>query len=355
MFDYIRFLIILPSIYSIYIPPNSDGTYSIKKSFLQSAINFTILGDWGGFPAPWYHTPYQTSSAKLLNKISDIENNQFTLAIGDNFYYYGVKNIYDRAWHEVWDSTYTSKGLQTPWYAIMGNHDYQGNASAQLIYSKYNNRWTFPNYWYSLDVELGGENRGDTKTKTKAKFLMFDSQAHCDAGKSQTINTQYTVELTEENKQNQLNWLKNELKNIQKNDDYDFVFFATHYPVDVIWKTRHQYECMSDVKDLLVESKITAIFCGHEHMMWHTVSEHDGEYQLHEVLSGMGSLMGRKEERDIDENKTKFVMANIIKMKGGFVTAELSNEKIEFRYYYAGVEKGQDEIVYKFEIPKRRR
>lgn len=148
--------LILTQIWAFYQPPDSDGHFRINRKLNAKSFNFTILGDYGGFPSPWYHTPYQTSAAKLLNQVSNLENSQFTLAIGDNFYYHGVKDIYDPAWYHVWDSMYTSSSLQKPWYGILGNHDHMGNRSAQIVYSQFNNRWTIPNFYYTIRYELDG-------------------------------------------------------------------------------------------------------------------------------------------------------------------------------------------------------
>ena len=61
----------------------------------DQTLNFLVLGDWGGQPDPPYTTEAETSIAGVMGSVAASENSQFTLALGDNFYDTGVKNVND--------------------------------------------------------------------------------------------------------------------------------------------------------------------------------------------------------------------------------------------------------------------
>ena len=91
------------------------------------------------------------------------------LALGDNFYDSGVPtNEHDARFQETFEKVYTASSLMTPWYLVGGNHDHEGNISAEIEYSKYSQRWKFPSYYYSFTIDLpfGG---------MKAQFVMIDT------------------------------------------------------------------------------------------------------------------------------------------------------------------------------------
>ena len=50
----------------------------------------------------------------------------------------------------------------------------------------------------------------------------------------------------------------------------------------------------------------------------------------------------------------KFFFANVPKMKGGFITAEVDGDLVKFKYYYAGSE-SEREPIYEFTLESRRR
>ena len=54
------------------------------------------MGDFGGSPDFPYYTKVETGVAKSMGSIGDKYQTSFTLALGDNFYDDGVKNVKDR-------------------------------------------------------------------------------------------------------------------------------------------------------------------------------------------------------------------------------------------------------------------
>ena len=56
------------------------------------------------------------------------------LTVGDNFYDSGVTDVNDPAWTDSWSSVYLGYPslANLPWYAQLGNHDYDGNPDAEV-------------------------------------------------------------------------------------------------------------------------------------------------------------------------------------------------------------------------------
>ena len=56
-----------------------------------SALNFLVMGDWGGLPGPIWTTPAEKSTAEAMASEATKINATFALALGDNFYEKGIQ------------------------------------------------------------------------------------------------------------------------------------------------------------------------------------------------------------------------------------------------------------------------
>lgn len=64
-----------------------------------------------------------------------------------------MASVSDPRFSETFESVYTDASLQGPnfkWYITAGNHDHEGNVTAQVAYSEQSNRWTFPSEYYTF-------------------------------------------------------------------------------------------------------------------------------------------------------------------------------------------------------------
>ena len=68
---------------------------ALSRKSGDQTLNFLVLGDWGGQPDPPYTTEAETSIAVVMGSVAASEKSQFTLALGDNFYDTGVKDVND--------------------------------------------------------------------------------------------------------------------------------------------------------------------------------------------------------------------------------------------------------------------
>ncbi|KAF2317586.1 hypothetical protein GH714_024979 [Hevea brasiliensis] len=93
----------------------------------HGSLSFLVLGDWGRRGAF-----NQSLVALQMGRIGEKLDIDFVVSTGDNFYENGLKSEQDHAFQESFTKIYTAKSLQKQWYSVLGNHDYRGNAEAQL-------------------------------------------------------------------------------------------------------------------------------------------------------------------------------------------------------------------------------
>lgn len=70
-------------------------TFMVGRPSSTGSLKFLALADWGGISFHPFTTPVQTSVADQMAIVSARENVSFVLALGDNFYLYGVENVDD--------------------------------------------------------------------------------------------------------------------------------------------------------------------------------------------------------------------------------------------------------------------
>ncbi|CAL5354613.1 unnamed protein product [Camellia sinensis] len=104
----------------------------------DESLSFLVIGDWGR--GGLYN---QSEIAFQMGRIGEKLDIDFVISTGDNFYDNGLKGVNDPAFQESFTKIYSQKSLQKPWYSILGNHDYRGDAKAQLnpMLRKIDSRW----------------------------------------------------------------------------------------------------------------------------------------------------------------------------------------------------------------------
>jgi len=58
-------------------------------------LNFLMIADWGGDVIWPHYTLAQLHNAEQMGKTAEMIGSQFTVALGDNFYPLGVKDVDD--------------------------------------------------------------------------------------------------------------------------------------------------------------------------------------------------------------------------------------------------------------------
>lgn len=204
-------------------------------------LRFLAMGDWGGSMTYPYTTTGELAVANQMAKTAADFDSQFILAIGDNFYDDGVPNVNSPRFKYTFSNVFDAQRFPTEFYVVAGNHDHNGNVSAQIAYSKIDSRWIFPDYNYSK------------------KFTIPDTQ--------QTVQIVFidTVLLCNDGDEGQFQWIDQVLAH----STADWLLVAGHYPVYSIAEHGPTSCLVQKLKPMLEQYKVAAYLCGHDHNLQH--------------------------------------------------------------------------------------
>ncbi|MDX2471740.1 MAG: metallophosphoesterase [SAR324 cluster bacterium] len=163
-------LIILSTILPLFL-----GLASYREPVITPTdIRFIVLGDMGTGDSN------QKAVAKAVAKKCKLEDCQFVVLLGDNFYKDGVESTSDRQWKTKFATMF--RNTPVPFYAVLGNHDRRGSTQAQIDYSKVNSKWIMPNNYYNF-------------SKDNVDFIAVDSHKLLVREKHRIQQDQYYKEL----------------------------------------------------------------------------------------------------------------------------------------------------------------
>jgi tartrate-resistant acid phosphatase type 5 len=229
------------------------------------ALNFLVLGDWGRDGKD-----FQRHVALQMGLTARDRNSAFTVSTGDNFYLKGVSSKTDRQWRTSFEEIYTDESLQRPWYPVLGNHDYGGDAGAQIRRSEIDRRWRMENYWYEVneppkggrpEVQLLFLNTVVWIGKEAFPFKWLGSDIHPGQQKAQK------------------EWLIGKLG--RAGPRVKLVF--GHHPIYSVGPHGGKPK-LQDLDAILRDYGVNAYVCGHDHCLYH-ISRDGMDY----VCSGAGS------------------------------------------------------------------
>jgi len=255
--------------------------YLLCITFMQLAcadFSFISMGDWGGDDAPKYTKDSQCAAADGMDTIAQKYNIDTVLAVGDNFYHYGVTyNDVDKYMERTFNDVYKGPQLQKAnFYAVAGNHDHRGSVEAQIGYSSNKvTRWVYPDYWYSFTKDVGN---GMT-----AEFLMIDTvllvgESYHDIERN--IFVAATGPKNLQKARSQWTWLQQKMRD----STAQFLFVVGHYPVYSPCSHGSQSHLVNDLEPLLRYYDVTAYIAGHDHCASY-VDDGDGPVY---PMNGMG-------------------------------------------------------------------
>ncbi|XP_065837249.1 tartrate-resistant acid phosphatase type 5-like [Oscarella lobularis] len=299
----------------------------MKKSFVvafllfasfpaqSEQMRFLVFGDWG------MGNEQQKAVAKQMKTTAASQEVQFVVNVGDNFYKTtvdskgnregGITNLTDSLWQTYFEQVYNSTLKNLTFYSILGNHDYMGNASAQLLYHKLDSRWVMPDRNYTVRFSLNND------TGSTALFVFIDTSPFIGSYYTDPENPTMKQQLDQQNYKEQLTWLNETLR--ASKDEWKFV--VGHHPIYSAYGVFLPGDIsvsMEVVKPVLQDNGVAAYFCGHVHKLQHL--QQDG---IDFFISGAGATGKVYVE---DPNMIESVVWST--KDAGFMTVELDDDQM---------------------------
>lgn len=262
----------------------------------QNKISFIAIGDWG--KRGEYN---QKDVAIQMGYWAASNKADFVISLGDNFYENGVSSTNDSQWQLSYENIYNSQSLQIPWYASLGNHDYNGNVQAQIDYSDISPRWKMPSRYYSFIKKIDDS--------TTALFVILDTNPICES--DDEYKKDPNGEILKIDNKVQIRWLDSTLANTPAK----WKFVCGHHTIISGGYHGGVREMQELIDPVLIKNNVDVYFCGHDHDM-----EHLKKGKINYFVSGGGSLT-----RTCDDTKfTKFYASDL----AGFLGVNLSKNEL---------------------------
>jgi hypothetical protein len=204
------------------------------------SVNLLAMGDWGtGGEA-------QKKVAGVMSKYVTDARVPFDgmLLVGDNFYMNIPGGVNDPVWQDVFEKVYDPTVLNMPFYAVLGNHDYQnGKDLTELDYAKAHpeSRWKLPARWYRVDFP---------PTHPQVTVLMLDSDRDL---------------MPKEMWADELKWLDEQLAKPRGT----WTLCCAHHPLFSNGGHGDNGVLQQQWGKLLVKYNVDFYICGHDHDLQH--------------------------------------------------------------------------------------
>lgn len=277
-------------------PTKADGSLSVL-----------VVGDWGR-----KGTYNQSQVAKQMGVTTEKMDIDFVISTGDNFYSDGLIDANDPAFDQSFTDIYTAPTLQKTWYTVLGNHDYRGDALAQLspILNARDSRW-FCMRSYILDTDTADFFFIDTtpfqdKYFTDPKDHVYDWRGVLPRGKY-------------------LSTLLKDLELALTTSNAKWKIVVGHHTIKSASDHGNTEELVEKVLPILEANGVDLYINGHDHCLEHISSS---ESPLQFLTSGGGSKAWRGVYNWDNPTEMKFFYDG-----QGFMTMQITHHQIEINFY----------------------
>lgn len=299
----------------------------------KETLDFLLIADWGGIDKRPYYTPEQKAVAQSMSEWSDKYQADFILALGDNFYFEGIPNSEDERFERTWENIYIKDkpSLQKPWYLVAGNHDWNGNVSAQIAFSDTNEYWNFPDYSYDI-IKEWTESNGKTYS---VQIIMIDTVVL--SGSTNIFDQNHPEYFSQPKLWTQDAKLRSEtsfqwIEKTMSESTADYLLVAGHYPVYSVCEHGTTDQLVENLKPLL-EKYGAHYLSGHDHCQEH-LTENNVEY----ILSGNSDFCCYKASKmdQVPAESLKFLVAkgyNPNHNTAGFTSFNMQSQSLMVTMY----------------------
>ncbi|MEJ0028906.1 MAG: tartrate-resistant acid phosphatase type 5 family protein [Bacteroidota bacterium] len=242
------FVFLLIASFAVY-GQKENKTVTIDKAFQPhpGALNFYLFGDWGRDGKAG-----QKKVSEVMDAAAKIEAPQFIVSTGDNFYPDGVQTATDKQWKTSFEDIYTGKGLQCPWYVVLGNHDYHGNPQAEIDYSSTSKRWNMPARYYVKSFPLGQQ------TSASIDMIFIDTSPLHD----EYYNEKDRRQVISQDTTKQLRWIDSVLMASKAT----WKFVIGHHSMYTGGKRIEDIQFVrTHLEKIFIKNNVDFYLCGHEH------------------------------------------------------------------------------------------
>ncbi|PON96794.1 Acid phosphatase, type [Trema orientale] len=273
----------------------------------DGSMSFLVIGDWGR------RGDYnQSQVAVQMGKMGEKLDIDFVVSTGDNFYDNGLTSEHDPAFEESFTKIYTQKSLQKQWYSVLGNHDYRGDAEAQLspLLRKIDTRWLCLRS-FVVNAEL-------------AEIFFVDTTPFVDMYFSEPEDHTYDWRGIGSRKA-YISSLLEDVESALRESSATWKIVVGHHAIRSVGHHGDTEELIKQLLPILKANNVDFYMNGHDHCLEH-VSDTTSPIQF--LTSGAGSKAWRGDIKGLNKEGVSFFYDG-----QGFMSVQLTPTEAEIAFY----------------------
>ncbi|KAE8697836.1 Purple acid phosphatase 17 [Hibiscus syriacus] len=289
----------------------------------DGSLSFLVIGDWGRRGAF-----NQSQVAFQMGKIGEKLDIDFVVSTGDNFYDNGLSGPQDPVFEQSFTNIYTANSLQKRWFSgklpfllhilnwltghLLGNHDYRGDAEAQLshLLRKIDSRWLCLRS-FIVDAEHAEIIFVDTTPFVKSYFL--DPEDHTYDWRGIHPSKHYVTNLLKD------------VERALRESRAKWKIVVGHHAIRSIGHHGDTPELATHLFPILKANGVDFYMNGHDHCLEH-ISDTESPIQF--LTSGAGSKAWRGDVKRVNRKGLKFFYDG-----QGFLSVKLTPPDAEIVFY----------------------